>query len=256
MPYTTRLVSGIRLDHIAIALHRMADAPALLVGLLGAEPYMGMDSGAFRFGQWEFAGGGRIEILEPRGVDGFLHRFLAARGPGIHHVTFKVPSLREACDRAAALGYGIVGYNDANPHWREAFLHPREALGIVVQIAQASSWTPTRGRWRTAPPGPADPPPAVTLVGLRTTARSLERAEVQWSGLLGGRATREDGGVVYRWPGSPLRIAVDLDATGEEGAIAIEFDGPAGEAPDDLPADWQPLLARFVDRRTGKSLAR
>ena len=180
-------------------------------------------------------GDGRIEVLEPRGDDGFLHRFLAARGPGIHHVTFKVDDLRRTCDRAEALGYGIVGYNDANRYWKEAFLHPKDALGTVVQLAQASGKGPTRGKWRTAPPAPADPPPPVRIVGLRTRARSTERAGRQWSELLGGSASREDGLLVYRWPASPLRIAVEVDATAEEGPTQIDVMSPRPIAPLDRP---------------------
>jgi methylmalonyl-CoA/ethylmalonyl-CoA epimerase len=228
-------VSGIQLDHIAIATHRLTDAPPLLVGVLGGVPFFGREADVFRFGQWEFEGEGRIEILEPRGADGFLHRFLAARGPGIHHVTFKVPSLRETCDRAEALGYGIVGYNDASPYWKEAFLHPKEALGIVVQLAQMAGKGPTRGKWRTAPPGPADPPPPVRIVGLRTRAHTAERAQRQWRELLGGTASPEEGLLVYRWPGSPLRIAVEIDAAGEEGPIQIDVDSPRPLAPLDTP---------------------
>ena len=74
-------MSGIHFDHIAIATHRMADAPAVLVGALGGTPTSdGGPSGAYTWGQWRFAGGGRLEILEPLGADGFLHRFLATRG--------------------------------------------------------------------------------------------------------------------------------------------------------------------------------
>ena len=122
-------------DHIAIATHRMADAAAVLMGELGGLPAFGGDSGPYRFGQWRFDNGARLEVLEPAGAGGFLHRFLAQHGPGVHHVTFRVPDLRAACARAEAAGYGIVGYDDANPYWQEAFLHPRQAMGIVVQLA-------------------------------------------------------------------------------------------------------------------------
>ena len=215
-------MSDIQLDHIAIATHRLTDAPPFLVGVLGGIPFFGMDAGVFRFGQWEFEGDGRLEVLEPRGADGFLHRFLATRGPGIHHVTFKVPSLRETCDRAEGLGYAVVGYNDASPYWKEAFLHPKDALGIVVQLAQMSGKGPTRGKWRTAPPGPANPPPPVRLVGLRTRAQSEDRAQRQWGTLLRGTADRDGDTLVYRWPHSPLQIAVEIDTAAEEGAIHID----------------------------------
>ncbi|PYN81112.1 MAG: hypothetical protein DMD96_10745 [Candidatus Rokuibacteriota bacterium] len=118
---------SIRFDHIALAVPRLVDAQAILVGQLGGESAFGMETDAFRFWHWRYEGGGRLEVLEPAGEDGFLHRFLAQRGPGIHHVTFTVPSLGEACDRARAHGYSIVGYDDSDPEWKEAFLHPREA---------------------------------------------------------------------------------------------------------------------------------
>src|SRR5207245_10905959 len=107
-------------DHTGLAGPRLADAPAFLVGELGGAAAHGGPSGAYTFAQWRFKDGGRLEVLEPRGADGFLHRFLAQRGPGIHHVTFIVPSLRGVCEHAEAAGHAIVGYDDSNPDWREA----------------------------------------------------------------------------------------------------------------------------------------
>jgi Glyoxalase/Bleomycin resistance protein/Dioxygenase superfamily len=218
-------VPGILLDHIAIALERMAAAPAVLVGQLGGAPAHGGRSRAYRFGQWRFNGGGRLEILEPRGTDGFLHRFLERRGPGIHHVTFVVPSLARACERARAHGYDVVGYDDSDPEWKEAFLHPRQALGIVVQLAESADPTDEAGQRHWDPPAsPGDPPPPVTILGLRLRARSRERAETQWEGILGGRREERAGAeLIYRWPGSPMRLAVEIDPARDEGPVAIEY---------------------------------
>ncbi len=195
----------IQFDHIAIAVPRLTDA--------------------FRFWHWRFEGGGRLEVLEPAGPDGFLQRFLAERGAGIHHVTFTVPSLVETCDRARAHGYSIVGYDDSDPEWKEAFLHPKQALGIVVQFAEPGPRPSGENvpRWQ-PPPGPANPPPPVTMLGLRLRAHSREREHAQWGVILEGeRADTPDGALVYRWPGSFLRIAVEIDPGGEQGPIAIEY---------------------------------
>ena len=236
-------MAHITFDHIAIALPRLAAAPAVLVGELGGTPYFGMTSEFFRFGQWRFEGGGRIEVLEPHGEDGFLHRFLAQHGPGIHHVTFKVPSLRDACDRAESLGYGIVGYKDVHPEWKEAFLHPRQAMGIVVQLAQ-STQQEERMPWQ-APAGPANPPPAVTILGLRLRARDRARARVQWQGVLQGTEVDHDDALIYRWPGSPLRIAVEIDAEGKEGPVGIEY---AGSRPTAADPALRVLGTVFIER--------
>jgi methylmalonyl-CoA/ethylmalonyl-CoA epimerase len=234
----------IELDHVAIAVGCMADAPAVLVGTLGGTPTgEGGPSGAYTWAQWRFAGGGRLEILEPLGEDGFLHRFLAARGPGIHHVTFKVPSLDQACERAVARGYRIVGRDDSDPSWAEAFLHPKEALGLVVQLAEARG--PQGMPAFVPPPGPAAPPPPVTLVGLRTRVRSAGRADAQWADILQGRREAAGGALVYRWPGSPLRIAVDIDPAAEEGPVAIELTSPRALA---LPPGPHPVLGTVFHR--------
>jgi catechol 2,3-dioxygenase-like lactoylglutathione lyase family enzyme len=238
----------IHFDHIAIALPRIADAPPALVGVLGGVPDRGAPSGPYRWATWRFAGGGCIEILEPLGEDGFLHRFLARHGPGIHHATFKVPSLREACARARAEGYGIVGYDDSDPYWAEAFLHPKQALGIVVQLVEQKSRGGEESRWRfPGPPGPDNPPPPVTILGLRLRAPSRARAGAQWGRVLGGEgAEGADGGLIYRWPGSPMRLAVEIDAAGEEGPIAIEF---ASDRPVSFPQGVHVALsALFVQR--------
>jgi catechol 2,3-dioxygenase-like lactoylglutathione lyase family enzyme len=172
----------------------------------------------YTWAQWGYAGGGRLEILEPLGADGFLHRFLATRGPGIHHVTFKVPDLDAVCAGAEAHGFRIVGRDESDPSWAEAFLHPKEALGIVVQLAESRVPEPPPPPFP-APPGPADPPAPVTILGLRASARTAERADALWRAVLGGRRS----GTTYRWPGSPMRIAVDVDPAADEGALAIEY---------------------------------
>jgi catechol 2,3-dioxygenase-like lactoylglutathione lyase family enzyme len=239
-------VAKIELDHVALALPRLADAAPFLVGVLGGVPYMGADTPAYRFAQWRFANGARIEVLEPRGEASFLHRFLAGRGPGVHHVTFKVPDLREACARAEAHGYDVVGFDDSDEHWKEAFLHPRQAQGIVVQMAQASpgAGDVLRRRW-TPPPSPPAPPPPVHVLGLRLRARSLARAATQWETVLGGEPVEaSEGETVYRWPGCPLGLVVEEGADGEEGPVAIELGADRGLML--APGTHRVLGARFV----------
>ena len=82
----------------------------------------------------------RVEILQPWKPEDnpFLRRFLDRHGPGPHHLTFKVPDLASALDDARASGFSPVGVDLTNADWKEAFLHPRQATGIVVQMAQAA----------------------------------------------------------------------------------------------------------------------
>src|SRR3990172_7853072 len=159
-----------QLDHVAIGVADAALAPPFLVGVLGGRRHDAGPGAGFRWWQWRFAGGGVIEILEPDGPPGgFLHRFLAARGPGVHHVTFKVADLALAAERARAHGYEVVGYDDSCPGWRECFLHPKQAQGIVVQLAEsdpAAELPPGMPREGSFPPEPPMAAQPVELVGL------------------------------------------------------------------------------------------
>ena len=239
-------MTRIRFDHIAIGMSRMVDATEMLVGTLGGVPAYGQPSGVFRWGSWTFEGGGTIEILEPMGDHGFLHRFLDERGPGVHHVTFKVPSLDEISARAERAGYDVVGRDDTDPEWKEGFLHPKQALGIVVQFAESTGggdgppphWQP--------PPGPPDPPAPVTIVGLRLRAHSRERARRQWETVLEGHPSEgPEGELIYRWPDSPMRLAVEIDPAQDEGPVAIELASDRAIA---LPDGPHPALGTVFRR--------
>jgi methylmalonyl-CoA/ethylmalonyl-CoA epimerase len=130
--------ASVQLDHVAVGVPAISGVARLIGGTLGGRPRGAGPGRGFRWCQWEFEGGGALEVLEPAGpADGFLHRFLAQRGPGVHHATFKVPDIRIALDHAKALGFHVVGFDDSQPSWLEAFLHPKSTPGLVVQIVEA-----------------------------------------------------------------------------------------------------------------------
>jgi methylmalonyl-CoA/ethylmalonyl-CoA epimerase len=235
-------VLKIKLDHVALGLPRIADAEPFLEGTLGGTKAGGFDGAPpFGFMQWVFAGDGRIEVIYPIGEDGFLHRFLARGGPRVHHVTFKVSSLDEMLGRAAALDYAIASQDRSDPHWQEAFLHPKQAQGIVVQLVEHHP------RPDNSDPADAKPKPgAARVLGPRLAAASSAAARRQWSELLGGSEERAGEALVYRWPDSPLAITVDVDASAEPGPRCIEI---AAATPLALPAGPVPRLGtRFVQR--------
>jgi methylmalonyl-CoA/ethylmalonyl-CoA epimerase len=230
--------AGFELDHVAVGVPSIAEASRFVVGELGGREHGSGPGIGFRFFQWEFAGGGRLEVLEPAGEPGgFLHRFLERRGPGVHHVTFKVPKLEDAAEHARARGYDIVGWFDADPSWKECFLHPKQAQGIVVQLAEENPSEPDDepADWPRVelPPRPADAPEPVTLRALRLAARDADAARRQWETTLGGRPrARAEGVTEYRWDGSPLRIVVETRPGADEGPLCVEVatarDWPAG----------------------------
>jgi catechol 2,3-dioxygenase-like lactoylglutathione lyase family enzyme len=136
------------LDHVALATRDVRDALDILVGELGGTVLFGGHSIGFRPMQVRLGDateGMNIELLEPWDAEknDFLERFVTRHGPGPHHLTFKVDNLLAALERVRAAGYQPVNIDVSDPEWKEAFLHPREAHGTVVQLAES------HGNWGT-----------------------------------------------------------------------------------------------------------
>jgi catechol 2,3-dioxygenase-like lactoylglutathione lyase family enzyme len=191
-------------------VERWSDAwPRYAVELGGQWNSGGVNVG-FSPAQLRFANAGRVEILQPWQPEDnpFLRRFLDRHGPGPHHLTFKVPDLASAIDNARDAGMSPVGIDLGNEDWKEAFLHPRQATGIVVQMAQASY------AWQSpAPEGfptvRRDPP--ASLVRVTHAVADLDTGLALFERLLGGG--RVGGGVApdgswefvdLQWPGPPV----------------------------------------------------
>lgn len=230
----------IALDHVAFGVPSIAEISPVICRRLGGRPHTSGPGIGFRGAQWELAGGGRVEAIEPEGSsDGFLHRFLHARGSGVHHVTFKVRDIHHAAAAARAAGFDVVGFMDALASWKEMFLHPKQAQGVVVQLAESHPELGDDG-WTSAWPYPRaeiaenERP---TVIGLRLRARSADAARKQWAGLLGARLREIGGLLVFDWADSPLRISVETNEAAEQGPVAIEIVPPPGTSRVDATVD-------------------
>jgi len=130
------------LDHVAIAVRSFAAALPFVVDALGGSFLFAGEQPAqgFRWAQFQLAGGGKLELVTPIDAESFLARFLEDRGEGVHHVTLKVPDVTTAIAHLQSQGVPLTGVSLENPGWKEAFIHPREAHGTLVQLAQ-SPWS-------------------------------------------------------------------------------------------------------------------
>ena len=90
--------------------------------------------------------GYKMELLEPDRPDGFVSRFLARRGEGFHHLSLDVDRLDVLVERLAAQGLGVVDAADIGGGRRTAFLHPRDAPGVLVQFWQEPNFDGPRRR--------------------------------------------------------------------------------------------------------------
>jgi methylmalonyl-CoA/ethylmalonyl-CoA epimerase len=206
------------LDHFAIATPALADGWDLFGGVLGGTWAFGDDSPGFWWGELEFAAGPKIELLTPTGGPdaAFLERFLATHGAGPHHLTFLVPDLEAALDRIRAFGIEPVGVNLANPDWREAFLHPRSAHGIVIQVAEQHGPPPVVPRPREL----AEPGPPARFDLIEHHVGDLDRAVRLLRDVLGGQpGAASDGAAELTWPGGRRILLVHEDDLPLGGAL-------------------------------------
>ena len=82
-------------------------------------------------------GESQIELLEPIDPEGTVARFLARRGPGLHHVCFEVPDVDAAIAELALRGVELVDrHAEPGAQGRVAFLHPRAGHGVLVELQE------------------------------------------------------------------------------------------------------------------------
>lgn len=199
-------IEGVSLDHVAHAVHRWPDVWTRYAVDLGAEWKSGGQGRGFAPAQLQFGNGGRIEILMPNEphLNDFLQRFLTTSGPGPHHMTFKVPDLTSAIDKARRSGFEPIGIDRSDPEWLEAFLHPKAATGVVVQLAEAyGTWgNPAPedfpGERRQRLDGSGSIPPAAFERIVHGVA-DLESAASLFVGLLGGSVVSQGEQSDHEW---------------------------------------------------------
>lgn len=95
----------------------------------------------------------RIEVMEPARADSFLKRFLAERGPGIHHVSFEVADIERAlaaCRRRGVDVFARQSGRSGERIWHEFFIGPGQTGGMLVQCF---AWVPVEAA--AIPPEPA-----------------------------------------------------------------------------------------------------
>jgi methylmalonyl-CoA/ethylmalonyl-CoA epimerase len=124
-----------RIAHVGIAVADLDAALAFYRDVLGVEPHPpevvdGATILALPFGDSE------IELLAPLEADSPIGKFLARRGPGIHHICYRVPDLDAAIQACRSAGYRLV---DEVPRTgaggrRIAFLHPKATAGILLEL--------------------------------------------------------------------------------------------------------------------------
>ena len=123
--------------HIGIAVTSIQEALAFYRDVLGLSPGTpetadGSTIVSLHFGPVD------VELLEPSDPASPVAKFLAKRGPGIHHICYRVPDLDAALARCRAAGYHLI---DDTPRRgaggrRIAFLHPKSTNGVLLELTE------------------------------------------------------------------------------------------------------------------------
>ena len=127
------------LDHVAVAVPSITEALPLFELLSGANgsPIERVEAQKVDVA-FVGSGVGKIELLEPTSPDSTVQKFLDRRGPGLHHIAYRVPDIEAALARFKAAGLRLIDEvprPGAGGH-RVAFLHPASTQGVLVELVE------------------------------------------------------------------------------------------------------------------------
>jgi methylmalonyl-CoA/ethylmalonyl-CoA epimerase len=128
---------GTRIAHIGIAVRGLDDSVSFYRDILGM-PDVALDDADGAKIAGLAAGDSLVELLEAESSDSPIAKFVAKRGPGIHHVCFAVDDLDATLARCRASGIRLI---DESPRVgaegkRIAFLHPSSTSGVLVELTE------------------------------------------------------------------------------------------------------------------------
>ena len=127
------------IDHVGVAVEEIDAALAIYRDALGMPlvhreliAEQGVDAALLDVGD------GHIELLQPLGSETPVGKFIARRGPGLHHVAYRVADVEQTLKALAAAGMRLI---DEHPRTgirgtRVAFVHPASTGGVLTEIVQ------------------------------------------------------------------------------------------------------------------------
>jgi methylmalonyl-CoA epimerase len=133
------LASSLRIDHVAIAVPDLDTAIATYALLLRAEvahretmAEQGVEEALLR------AGDSYIQLLQPLSPESPVGKFIAKRGPGLHHIGYRVDDIVAAITQFKSAGARLI---DESPrrgsrNTKIAFVHPSAMGGVLVELVQ------------------------------------------------------------------------------------------------------------------------
>jgi methylmalonyl-CoA epimerase len=129
----------VKLDHVGVVVNDLEESIALYTSVFGIRV-------THRAGNEELGiaaaflevGGSEIELIAPTRSDSMVSKFLAERGPGLHHLAYAVPDIRQALSDAKREGLELI---DEEPRIGLhgvpiAFVHPKSVGGVLTEFVE------------------------------------------------------------------------------------------------------------------------
>ncbi len=138
---THPLLADAEFHHVGVVVADL-DAAAATYRALGlaevdrfAVPAQGIEAVTFRLGA------GFIELISPTDPDGAIGRFMAKRGPGMHHAAYRVDDVDATLAALAGQGIELIDpvARPGGHGWRVAFLHPRAGAGVLTELVEVAT---------------------------------------------------------------------------------------------------------------------
>ncbi len=130
----------LKVDHIGIAVKKLADSVPLFEKLLNTTCYKTevvetekVTTAFFRSGDT------KIELLESTEVDGVISRFIDKKGEGMHHIAFEVADIEAEIERLKSEGFVLL--NEIPKRGADnklvCFLHPKNTNGVLIELCMS-----------------------------------------------------------------------------------------------------------------------
>ena len=130
-----------RIDHVSIAVRDYETAKAFVERVAGAVSGASAEDSNLEYFWHMFTVGdmSRLELITPSGEESFLKNFLKDREGGVHHITLETPDIHKTKSHLEANNIPYFGFSEVPEVWSELYIHPRDAFGILIQIAELGS---------------------------------------------------------------------------------------------------------------------
>ena len=128
-----------RLDHVGVVVTELEDAIALYTSVFGMRITIRAGNEALGIvAAFLDVDGAEVELIAPTRGDSMVSKFLADRGPGLHHLAYAVPDIRAALADAKSRGLELI---DEEPRIGLhgvpiAFIHPRSVGGVLTELVE------------------------------------------------------------------------------------------------------------------------